>query len=45
MRTPNNSTRNTSTKSGSNQERKSFSNNLVILTGDLGRRCRFLRRQ
>jgi single-stranded DNA-binding protein len=36
MRTSKNSTRNTSTKSANNQQRKSFSNNLVILTGNLG---------
>ena len=37
MRTTTNSTRNTSSKSGNNQQqRKSFSNNLVILTGNLG---------
>src|SRR5215469_5915266 len=36
MRTSTNSTRNTSTKSADNQQRKSFSNNLVILTGNLG---------
>ena len=36
MRTRKNSTRNTSTKSANNQQRKSFSNNLVILTGNLG---------
>jgi single-stranded DNA-binding protein len=36
MRTSKNSTRNTSTKSDNNQQRKSFSNNLVILTGNLG---------
>ncbi|HLJ29151.1 MAG TPA: single-stranded DNA-binding protein [Candidatus Angelobacter sp.] len=36
MRTATNSTRNTSTKSANNQQRKSFSNNLVILTGNLG---------
>ena len=36
MRTSTNSTRNTSTKSANNQQRKSFSNNLVILTGNLG---------
>ena len=36
MRTTTNSTRNTSTKSVNNQQRKSFSNNLVILTGNLG---------
>ncbi|HET9285545.1 MAG TPA: single-stranded DNA-binding protein [Candidatus Angelobacter sp.] len=36
MRTSRNSTRNTSTKSANNQQRKSFSNNLVILTGNLG---------
>jgi len=36
MRTATNSTRSTSTKSTNNQQRKSFSNNLVILTGNLG---------
>ncbi len=37
MRTAKNSTRNTATKSAQNkQQRKSFSNNLVILTGNLG---------
>jgi single-stranded DNA-binding protein len=36
MRTNTNSTRNTSSKSGNDQQRKSFSNNLVILTGNLG---------
>ena len=36
MKTGKNSTRNTSTRSGNNQQRKSFSNNLVILTGNLG---------
>lgn len=36
MRTKTNSTRSTSTKNASNQQRKSFSNNLVILTGNLG---------
>jgi single-stranded DNA-binding protein len=36
MRTSTNSTRNTSSKSANNQQRKSFSNNLVILTGNLG---------
>jgi single-strand DNA-binding protein len=37
MRTAKNSTRNTATKSvQNNQKRKSFSNNLVILTGNLG---------
>ena len=36
MRTSQNSNRNTSTKSANNQQRKSFSNNLVILTGNLG---------
>ena len=36
MRTTKNSTRNTSSKSANNQQRKSFSNNLVILTGNLG---------
>ena len=36
MRTTANSTSNTSRKSGSNQQKKSFSNNLVILTGNLG---------
>ena len=36
MRTTTNSTRNTSSKSANNQQRKSFSNNLVILTGNLG---------
>src|SRR5215467_9413600 len=35
MRTSTNSTRNTSSKSANNQQRKSFSNNLVILTGNL----------
>src|SRR5215467_11100444 len=36
MRTSTNSTRNTSSKSANNQQRKSFGNNLVILTGNLG---------
>ena len=36
MRTGKNSNRNTSTKSANSQSRKSFSNNLVILTGNLG---------
>jgi single-stranded DNA-binding protein len=36
MRTSTNSTRSTSTKSANNQQRKPFSNNLVILTGNLG---------
>jgi single-stranded DNA-binding protein len=36
MRTNTNSTRNTSSTSAENQQRKSFSNNLVILTGNLG---------
>src|SRR5437764_9618781 len=37
MRTAKTSTRNTATKSEqNNQQRKSFSNNLVILTGNLG---------
>ena len=37
MRTAKNSTRNTASKSAQNkQQRKSFSNNLVILTGNLG---------
>jgi single-stranded DNA-binding protein len=36
MRTKTNSTRSTSTKNANNQQRKSFSNNLVILTGNLG---------
>jgi single-stranded DNA-binding protein len=36
MRTSTNSTRNTSSKSANNEQRKSFSNNLVILTGNLG---------
>jgi single-stranded DNA-binding protein len=36
MRTSKNSTRNTSTTSANNQQRKPFSNNLVILTGNLG---------
>jgi hypothetical protein len=37
MRTNTNSTRSTSSKSANNQQqRKSFSNNLVILTGNLG---------
>ena len=36
MRTSTNSTRTTSSKSANNQQRKSFSNNLVILTGNLG---------
>ena len=36
MKTSTNSTRNTSSKSAHNQQQKSFSNNLVILTGNLG---------
>ncbi|HLJ27480.1 MAG TPA: single-stranded DNA-binding protein [Candidatus Angelobacter sp.] len=36
MRTTTNSTRSTSSKSANQQRRKSFSNNLVILTGNLG---------
>lgn len=36
MRTSTNSTRNRSSKSANNQQQKSFSNNLVILTGNLG---------
>jgi hypothetical protein len=36
MRTSTNSARNTSTKSANNQQQKSFSNNLVILIGNLG---------
>ena len=36
MRTAKNSTRNTASKSANKQQRKSFSNNLVILTGNLG---------
>jgi hypothetical protein len=36
MRKSTKSTRNTSSKSANNQQRKSFSNNLVILTGNLG---------
>ena len=36
MRTAKNSTRNTATQSANNQQRKSFSNNLMILTGNLG---------
>jgi len=36
MRTTTNSTRSTSSKSANKQQRKSFSNNLVILTGNLG---------
>jgi single-stranded DNA-binding protein len=36
MRTTTNSTRNTSSKSANNQQRKPFINNLVILTGNLG---------
>jgi single-stranded DNA-binding protein len=37
MRTATNSTRNTATnRAQNNQQRKSFSNNLVILTGNLG---------
>ena len=36
MRTAKNSPRNTSTSSTNHQQRKSFSNNLVILTGNLG---------
>ena len=36
MRTSTNSARNTSSKSANNQQPKSFSNNLVILTGNLG---------
>jgi single-stranded DNA-binding protein len=42
MRTNTNSTRNTSSKSTSNQQQqKSFSNNLVILTGNLGKDAAF----
>ena len=41
MRTSTNSTRNTSTKGANNQQRKSFSNNLVILTGNLGANADF----
>src|SRR5215467_5583983 len=41
MRTSTNSTRNTSSKSANNQQRKSFSNNLVILTGNLGKDAAF----
>jgi single-stranded DNA-binding protein len=36
MRTNKNSTRKASSKSTNNQQQKSFSNNLVILTGNLG---------
>jgi single-stranded DNA-binding protein len=36
MRTSRNSTRNASTDNKNNQQQKSFSNNLVILTGNLG---------
>ncbi len=36
MKTANKSTKNTSTKSANNQQKKSLSNNLVILTGNLG---------
>ena len=41
MRTTINSTRNTSSKSANNQQQKSFSNNLVILTGNLGKDAAF----
>src|SRR5215471_17160322 len=42
MRTTANSTHNTSNKSGNNQQQgKSFSNNLVILTGNLGKDAAF----
>ena len=41
MRTSTNSTRNTSSKSANNQQQKSFSNNLVILTGNLGKDAGF----
>jgi hypothetical protein len=41
MRTSTNSTRNTSSKSANNQQQKSFSNNLVILTGNLGKDAAF----
>jgi single-stranded DNA-binding protein len=41
MRTSTNSTRNTSTKSANNQQRKPFSNNLVILTGNLSANAAF----
>ena len=41
MRTTTNSTRNTSSKSANNQQQKSFSNNLVILTGNLGKDAAF----
>ena len=36
MRTGKNSTRNTSTRNAQDNQQKSFSNNLVILTGNLG---------
>jgi len=41
MKTSTNSTRTTSSKSTDNQQRKSFSNNLVILTGNLGKDAAF----
>ena len=41
MRTTINSTRNTFSKSANNQQQKSFSNNLVILTGNLGKDAAF----
>src|SRR5215467_3989388 len=41
MRTNTNSTRNMSSKSANNQQQKSFSNNLVILTGNLGKDAAF----
>ena len=41
MRTNTNSTRNTSRKNANNQQQKSFSNNLVILTGNLGKDAAF----
>lgn len=41
MRTSTNSIRNTSSKSGNNQQQKFFSNNLAILTGNLGKGAAF----
>jgi len=41
MRTSTNSTRNTSSNSANSQQRKSFTNNLVILTGNLGTNAAF----
>jgi single-stranded DNA-binding protein len=41
MRTTTNSTRNPSSKSANNQQQKSFSNNLVISTGNLGKDAAF----